>query len=68
MEKKQVFSLWYFVVALMTILLLQEYLSRVPVEAIAYSDFKQLLRERKLPDGIEFDTGKFADHLKQAKA
>ena len=50
MEKKQVFSLWYFVVALMTILLLQEYLSRVPVEAIAYSDFKQLLRERKLSD------------------
>jgi cell division protease FtsH len=50
MEKKQVFSIWYFVLAVIAILLLQEFFARGHVEAIAYSEFKQLLRAGKLND------------------
>jgi len=50
------FSLWYFVLALVVILLLQDYLARGAVETITYSEFKQLLRERKLADVVITDT------------
>jgi len=56
MEKKQMFSLWYFVAALVMLLLLQDYLARAAVETINYSEFKQLLRDRKLADIVITDT------------
>jgi cell division protease FtsH len=50
MEKKQVFSLWYFIAAVLAILLLQELFTRGHVETLAYNEFKTLLRAGKLND------------------
>jgi cell division protease FtsH len=49
MEKKHQFSVWYFVVALLVIVALQEYVFS-PVHDLAYSDFKALLRAGKVKE------------------
>ncbi|HEU0201786.1 MAG TPA: ATP-dependent zinc metalloprotease FtsH [Burkholderiaceae bacterium] len=50
MERKQTFSLWYFLIAVTVIMLLQQFVDRQHTETIAYSEFKQLLRAGKLSD------------------
>jgi cell division protease FtsH len=50
MERKQVFSIWYFLIAFAAMVLLQDFLARGHVEAIPYSEFKHLLRAGKLAD------------------
>jgi len=50
MEKKQQFSLWYFVAALFAVVALQDYLSPLHVNNLPYSDFKVLLRAGKISD------------------
>ena len=49
MEKKQQFSLWYFVIALLAMVAIQEYLFS-PVHNLAYSDFKALVKAGKVKD------------------
>ncbi len=50
MEKKQQFSLWYFVAALLVILAIQTFLLVPHAENISYSDFKVLLKAGKVED------------------
>jgi cell division protease FtsH len=47
MEKKHEFSIWYFVVAFLALVAIQEYLFS-PVHNLAYSDFKVLVRAGKV--------------------
>jgi cell division protease FtsH len=49
MEKKQQFSLWYFVIALIAMVAIQEFLFS-PVHNLAYSDFKALVKAGKVKD------------------
>ena len=49
MEKKHQFSLWYFAIALLAIVAMQDYLFS-PVHDLAYSDFKALVRAGKVKD------------------
>ena len=49
MEKRHQFSLWYFVIALLAIVAIQDYFS-VSVHDLAYSDFKALVRAGKVKD------------------
>ncbi len=49
MEKGHQFSIWYFLVALLVIVALQEYLFN-PAHTLVYSDFKALLRAGKVKD------------------
>jgi cell division protease FtsH len=49
MERKHQFSLWYFVVALLVIVAMQEYVFS-PVNDLAYSDFKVLVRAGKVKE------------------
>lgn len=48
MEKKQQFSLWYFVITLLILLTLQSFLFAPHTENISYSDFKMLLKAGKV--------------------
>ncbi len=50
MEKKQVFSIWYFFGAFLFLLLIQSLFFPGHVETLAYSDFKQLLKAGKVAD------------------
>ncbi len=50
MEKKQQFSLWYFVIAFLVITWLQSTLFAPHTENLAYSEFKALLKAGKLED------------------
>ncbi|HTQ75951.1 MAG TPA: ATP-dependent zinc metalloprotease FtsH [Burkholderiales bacterium] len=49
MEKKHQFSLWYFVIALLAIVAIQDYFS-MPARELAYSDFKALVRAGKVKE------------------
>jgi cell division protease FtsH len=49
MEKKHQFSLWYFAIALIVIVAIQEFMFS-PVHNLAYSDFKALVRAGKVKD------------------
>jgi cell division protease FtsH len=48
MEKKQKFSIWYFLAAFLLIAALQDYLAPQHVNNLPYSDFKALLRAAKI--------------------
>jgi len=49
--KKTNFTIWYFVVAILIVLLIQSYLtSRKPEDVIPYSEFKELLRTDKIKE------------------
>jgi cell division protease FtsH len=48
MEKKQQFSLWYFLIALLVIIAIQTFLFMPHAENISYSDFKVLLKAGKV--------------------
>jgi cell division protease FtsH len=49
--KKTHFTIWYFVIAIIIILLIQSYLtSREPQDVIPYSEFKELLRTKKIKE------------------
>jgi len=50
MDKKQQFSLWYFLAAFVLILMLQETLFAPHTETLAYSDFTRLLAEGKISE------------------
>ncbi len=50
MEKKQQFSIWYFVAALLVILAIQTFLLVPHAENLSYSDFKVLLKAGKVED------------------
>ena len=50
MDKKQQFSLWYFVAVFVAILLFQQVLFAPHVETLAYSDFKKLIAAGKVSD------------------
>jgi cell division protease FtsH len=50
MERKQAFSIWYFLIAVTVVMLLQEFFGRQHAQPIAYSEFKQLLRAGKLAE------------------
>jgi cell division protease FtsH len=49
MERKHQFSLWYFLLALLAIVAIQEYMVS-PAHNLAYSDFKALLRAGRVKD------------------
>jgi len=68
MEKKQEFSLWYFLIAFMLLLTVQSYFGGPHAENLAYNEFKVLLKAGKIdnvalgersitgtlkPDGLE---------------
>jgi cell division protease FtsH len=62
--KKTHFTIWYFVIAILIVLLIQSYLtSRKPEDIIPYSEFKELLRTNKIkeltinPEAINGVTG-----------
>jgi len=49
--KKTNFTIWYFVIAILIVLLIQSYLtSRKPEDVIPYSEFKELLRTDKIKE------------------
>ncbi len=50
MEKQQQFSLWYFLVAFLAIMAIQNFLFGPHPENLAYSDFKTLLKAGKVED------------------
>jgi cell division protease FtsH len=50
MERKQAFSIWYFLIAVTAVMLLQDFFGRQHAQPIAYSEFKQLLRAGKLAE------------------
>ncbi|CAG1017479.1 cell division protease FtsH [Burkholderiaceae bacterium] len=50
MDKKQTFSFWYVLAALLVLLTLQDLLGRQHTETLAYSEFKQALAAGKLDD------------------
>ncbi len=50
MEKRQVFSLWYFLGAFALLLLIQSVLFPAHTETLAYSDFKKLLKAGKVAE------------------
>ena len=61
MNKKQMFSLWYVLAALVGMLLLQEFFVPRHTQTLAYSEFKQALLAGKLDDVVIADgivTGK----------
>ena len=48
MENKHQFSIWYFVFVFLFILFLQNYINAPRIENLPYSDFKTLLKAKKL--------------------
>jgi cell division protease FtsH len=48
MDSKQQFSLWYFIAALVAIMLIQSVLSPQHTETLQYSEFKTLLKNSKI--------------------
>jgi cell division protease FtsH len=69
MDKKQTFSLWYVLAALVGMLLLQEFVTPRHTQTLTYSEFKQALTAGKLDDVVIADgvaTGKLrAEGLEQ---
>ena len=52
MDKKQVFSLWYVVIALLVLVTLQDFLGNQHTQTLAYSEFKSALAAGKLKDVV----------------
>ncbi len=50
MDKKQQFSIWYFLGTLLLLLMMQQFMFRSHVETLAYSDFKKLIAAGKVSD------------------
>ncbi|HEV7137723.1 MAG TPA: ATP-dependent metallopeptidase FtsH/Yme1/Tma family protein, partial [Steroidobacteraceae bacterium] len=50
MDHKQHFSIWYFLAVLLILLAVQDFALSPPVETLAYSDFKALLKTGKISD------------------
>ncbi|HVL59337.1 MAG TPA: ATP-dependent zinc metalloprotease FtsH [Burkholderiaceae bacterium] len=48
MEKKQQFSLWYFLLAFLLVVAVQDWLAPSPLNNLPYSDFKSMLRGGQL--------------------
>ncbi len=83
MEKQQQFSLWYFLVAFLAIMAIQNFLFAPHPENLAYNEFKALLKAGKLdnialgeraisgtlkPDGLEgLLSGEKIEELKRAR-
>jgi cell division protease FtsH len=69
MDKKQTFSLWYVLAALVGMILLQEFFTPRHTQTLTYSEFKQALVAGKLDDVVIADgiaTGKLrAEGLEQ---
>jgi cell division protease FtsH len=69
MDKKQTFSLWYVLAALVGLILMQEFFTPRHTQTLTYSEFKQALVAGKLDDVVIADgiaTGKLrADGLEQ---
>lgn len=49
-SKKTHFTVWYFVIAFLLIILLQNYLTSQKVNEVSYSQFKELVNEDKVED------------------
>jgi len=49
-RKQQQFSIWYFLIAVVVLLAMQNYLFSPHVENLSYSDFKGLLKAGKVED------------------
>jgi cell division protease FtsH len=61
MDKKQLFSLWYLLLALVGLILVQEFATTRHTQTLSYSEFKQALAAGKLEDVLIVDgvaTGK----------
>ncbi|MDB5862629.1 MAG: cell division protein FtsH [Betaproteobacteria bacterium] len=56
MDKKHQFSLWYFVIAFLALVTLQDYLAPGRVNNLPYSDFRTLLQAGKVADVVVGDT------------
>ena len=50
MEKQQQYTIWYFVIAFVLMLIFQTYVSTPHTENLAYNEFKALLKADKLED------------------
>ncbi len=50
MENKHQFSIWYFIFVILFIIILQNYINVPRVENLPYSDFKTLLKAKKLDE------------------
>ncbi|WP_137895356.1 ATP-dependent zinc metalloprotease FtsH [Ramlibacter sp. 2FC] len=50
MDKKQAFSLWYMLLALVLIMVLQEFIDSRQTQTLSYSEFKQALAAGKVDD------------------
>lgn len=50
MEKRTHISIWYFLVAFLLIMMMQNFLIKPHVETISYSTFKDLVAEKKVQD------------------
>jgi len=52
MDKKQIFSIWYVLLALLALLILQDLLDRSHTETLSYSEFKQALAAGKVGEVV----------------
>ncbi len=50
MENKHQFSIWYFIFVILFIIILQNYINVPRIENLPYSDFKTLLKAKKLDE------------------
>lgn len=70
-EKKTQVSIWYFIVALFVILLIQGLLLRPHVESIPYSKFRDLVAQKKVKELVinkEYITGLLEETRKDSAA
>lgn len=54
-KREQQFSLWYFIVALFVLMMVQNFFTASQVQNLSYSDFKTLLKNKKI---VEVTVGK----------
>ena len=69
MDHKQHFSIWYFLIVLLILLTLQDFALSPPVETLAYSDFKALLKTGRISD-VQIGEDRITDtaDLREARA
>lgn len=51
-QEQQTFSIWYFIIALLILLMMQTYLPTYRAETISYSQFKSLVRQGLVTDVV----------------
>ena len=62
-QKQQAFSIWYFLITLLILLVMQTYFLRAQVETISYSQFKSLVKQGFVTD-LVVEQGAISGNIK----